>query len=134
MYIYSLLEEGWRYNLGTHSQVHIKKSCNQEIWAFIFLVVGFEFLPMGRSWLKDVGNIYIKIIIEIYIENPKRKICETVCFYEIFRKLNLFLNTKLKLEKLLVIIVLKTVIAIQVLILCLGAVTITLWTLLWFSI
>lgn len=42
---------------------------------------------------------------------------------------NVFLNTKLKLEKLLVIIILKTVIPIKVLRLCLGAVTITPWTL-----
>lgn len=38
--------------------------------------------------LKDTGNIYIKIIIEIWIENPKWKICVTVYLSERIRKLN----------------------------------------------
>lgn len=38
--------------------------------------------------LKDIRNIYIKIIIEIQIENPKWKICVTVYFNERIKKLN----------------------------------------------
>lgn len=51
-YIYSCLQEGQKFNLGTYSQAHIKESCTQEVWAFMSFIVGLEFLLMGRSWFK----------------------------------------------------------------------------------